>query len=601
MANTLNASINLTTLDFATLREAFKSYLRDQSAFQDYDFEGSNMGVLLDLLAYNTFKNGFYLNMAVSEGFIDSAQLRPSLFSHAKELNYLPRSSRSAVANVTVSFTATGESQPYVLPKGSQFSALIKNNSYTFSTPESIVISSANTTFEFTTDIYEGPYRKDTYTFLDNVDNQRFQISNKNVDTRSIAVTVLEDSDAVGDTYTYSRTLLDLNESSKVFFLQTNEFGFYEVLFGDNNLGRQPKINSIIILDYRISQGLQGNGAREFFADFEPTSLGEATSDPVITVNEIAANGDDEETIESIRYYAPRHFQVQERTVTTTDYEVALKAQFPEINAVSVFGGEEADPPQFGRIFVSIDISNVDGLPESKKDEYYNFLKRRSALSLDPIFIEPEFLYLQTNALVRYNVNITTNSSNRIKTLVTNAILGYNEDNLNDFNSTLRFSQLSNIIDESDTSIVSNITTLKMYKKLQPDLDTNQNLDVDFGIALTSDVPDQISKYPTADISTVTSSTFRYNGIVCSLKDDSNGVMNIVKKDGAFDVVVVAVGTVDYDSGAIKLNNFKIDSYDGAALKIYGVPADIDVSCSKNTILTMEADEVLVTVSSLRL
>jgi len=601
MANTLNSSISLTSLDFETLKESYKSYLRNQDLFKDYDFDGSNISVLLEMLAYNTFKNSFYLNMVFSEGFIDSAQLRSSLLSHSKELNYLPRSVRSAKANLTVDFEASAESQPYIIPKGSLFSTLIKSKSYVFSTPEVITVSSSNNSFSFTTDVYEGTYQKDAYIFLASSEIQRFKITNKNVDTRSVAVNVYEDGSEVGDPYTLATSLLDLNESSKVFFLQASETGHYEVVFGDNNLGRQPMLNSTIVLDYRISNGEAGNGAKSFSVDFDPTGTSELLDTPTAVTGDVGNNGRDYESNESIRYYAPRHFQVQERAITTSDYEVSLKTQFPEINAVSVYGGEELDPPQFGRVFISVDISDVSGLPESKKQEYTDFISRRSPLSIDAHFVEPENLFLGVVSTVRYNLNITTNSANRIKTLVTDAILTYRDDYLDDFSVVLRDSRFSDTIDGADQSIVSSITQVTPYKKLSPVTNTPQNIDVDFGIALLDTVPDKTTSYPTSDIRTVYSSTFRSGGSDVILEDDGNGIIRTVQQEGTDFKRVKDVGTVNYSTGLIKLVNFQLDSYDGSNLKIYVVPKDKDIVSEKNTIMTIEPAGIAITVESLRI
>jgi len=327
MANNTNlsASLNLTQLDFFGLKNSFKNYLRGQAQFKDYDFDGSAFNVLIEELAYNTYKNAFMSNMLMSEGFIDSAQLRTSLFSHSKELNYLPRSKRSARATVAVTFEASGVSQPYTIPKGAQFSTLIKSESYTFTMPETLSVASANTTFAFTTDIFEGVFVSDSFVFLGSP-NQRFKLTNKNVDTSSVAVTVYEDGSQIGNIFKVATTLLDLTEFSKVFFLQTSETGNYEIYFGDDVLGRKPKLNSTVVVEYRVSSGTKGNGARVFSVDFDPTSSNELLATPKITTIEASKSAAEEEDNESIRYYAPRAFQVQERAVTTTDYEIALKA-----------------------------------------------------------------------------------------------------------------------------------------------------------------------------------------------------------------------------------------------------------------------------------
>lgn len=599
-SNNSLSTINLVDLDFFSLKESFKNYLRGQNNFKDYDFDGSNINVLLDLLAYNTFNNAFYLNMAMSESHMDSAQLLSSVISHAKDLNYTPRSVRSARARVRVTFEATAENQPYVIQKGSEFSTLIKNSSYVFTIPETITVSSANTTFSFETDLYEGIFIKDSFVFTNNVENQRFKLSNRNVDARSISVTVFEDNSEVGEVYKLRTTLLDLNKRSKVFFLQATEDGFYEILFGDDVIGRRPKINSTILIDYRISEGPSGNGARLFSVDFDPTGRSELITTPIVDTIESATNGQSPEDIESIRYYAPRHFQVQERTVIDTDYEVALKEEFPEINVVSVYGGEEANPPRMGKVFVSVDISNVDGLPESKKEEYFRFLSRRSPFSIDPIFIEPEYLFIDVKTLVRYDVNVTNKSPTRISTLVTDAITKYNNVELNDFKATFRNSAFSTAIDNSDSSIVSNITDVVMYKKIPVTKGTTRNYKIDFGAALIDNYPAQGSTHKISFEHAVYSSNFNYASITAHLEDDGNGKMRIVRQEGSNHVTIAEVGTVDYATGLVNLVGLNIIDFEGASLKLYAAPKDEDITSRKNTILQIEPAGISISVEEVR-
>jgi hypothetical protein len=604
-----NNSINLVDLDHNTLKQNFITYLRTQEQFKDYDFDGSNMSVVLDILAHNTFKNAFFLNMVTSEAFLDSAQLQNSVLSHAKELNYTPRSKRSAKAIVNVTFEANGANQPYLIPKGASFTSIVKNDLYIFSTAENISVSSPNNTFSFNAELYEGSYVNDTYIFNSSVEFPKFRITNKDVDTTSLTVVVYEDNADIGDNYQLATTLLGLNENSKVFFLQASQNGYYEVLFGDNILGRQPKNNSIIQLDYRVSKGAFPNGARSFSVNFDPTNpYDELIGDLEVTTTSIALNGADEESMESVKFYAPRHFQVQERAVTTNDYEILLKTQFPEINVISVYGGEEVEPPRYGKVFVSVDISDVDGLPESKKTEYANFLKSRSPLSIDPIFTEPDYLYYNVNTLVRYNLNVTANSTERIRTLVTNSIVTYNNDNLNDFKSTLRYSKLSQTIDESDTSIISNQTDIFAYKKINPQLGVSQNIDINFGFPIF-EVDYVVDSQATAISTTnrarstrsIYSSPFSFAGTICTLDDDGIGNIRIVRAVGDSNFVITNAGTVDYKKGLIKLINFNINSYEGSSLKIYVKSADRDLSSSRNTILTLEPSEITIRVEAIRI
>lgn len=598
-ANNISTSINLIDLDQQALVNDFRNYLRTQDIFKDYDFKGSDINVLLDVMSYNTFKNAFFLNMAFSERWLDSAQLRSSIFSHAKELNYLPRSVRSAKASVTVSFTATGDRAPYIIPKGAQLSTIVKSTALTFSTPETIVVSSVDQNYSFTTDIYEGVYVRDAYVYTQ--PDQRFKITNPNVDTTSLTVTVFEDGSTVGDVYTQAQTLLDLDEFSKVFFVQTSETGNYEVIFGDNILGRRPKFGAAIAFDYRVSKGSNGNGAKQFSVDFDPTGVAELTSSPVIEVIEASNNGTDAETNESIKYYAPRSYQVQERTVTATDYEIALKQQFPEINAVAVYGGEELDPPIFGKVFIAIDIKDVDGLPDSKRDQYFSFLKSRAPFSINPQFVDADFMYLSVNTLIRYNINVTTNSANRMKAIVVDAINNYNKVNLNDFNVIFRNSIFSKLIDSSDTSIISNITDVAVYKKINPSLTKSNNFDINFGLPIESNIPSKGKIYPAIDEKAVWSSSFTFQNQLCTIEDDGNGVLNVVKSQQTNKIVIVAVGTVDYEMGHVSLKDFSLSNYDGSALKIFIAPADKDIRASKNNVMLIDPSDITITVETLRI
>ena len=597
-ANNTSTSVNLVDLDQQALLNDFRNYLRTQSIFKDYDFKGSSLNVLLDVMAYNTFKNAFFLNMAFSERWLDSAQLRSSIFSHAKELNYLPRSVRSAKATVEISFSATGESAPYIIPKGVQLSTIVKSSALTFSIPETIVVSSVDNNYTFTTDIYEGVYVHDDYIYTQ-VD-QRFKITNGNADTTSLTVTVFEDGDTVGLIYTQASTLLDLDESSKVFFVQTSETGNYEIIFGDNILGRRPKFGAAIRIEYRVSKGSDGNGAKQFSVDFDPTGVAELTATPTLEVIEASNNGEDAETNDSIKYYAPRAYQVQERTVTATDYEVSLKQQFPEINAVAVYGGEELNPPVFGKVYIAIDIKDVDGLPDSKKDQYFAFLKSRAPFSIDPVFINADFMYLSVTTLIRYNINVTTNSVNRMKAIVADTINTYNQTELNDFNVTFRDSIFSNAIDDSDPSIISNITEVAVYKKTNPSLTKSNNIDLNFGLAIKNTLPTQGKIYPSQDERAVYSSSFIFQNQTCTLEDDGNGIIRVIKTQQANKIVVVDVGTIDYDNGIVSLKDFSLTNYDGAALKIFVVPADKDIESSKNNVMLIDPSDVTIQVETLR-
>lgn len=609
-----NSSINLVDLDFDLLKSNFVLYLKNQDQFKDYNFDSSNMNVLLDILSYNTFKNAFYLNMIHAEGFLESAQLRESVYSHAKELNYLPRSARSSVANVTISFTASGTSQPYIIRKGETFSALIKQDSYTFSVGDDIILASSNNTFVSTFNIYEGFYTSDSYVYDYTQKNPKFKITNANVDIDSITVLLYEDNSVIPKKFIRAETLLGLTELSDVYFIQPSSDGFYEILFGDNILGRKPKDGSTIVIDYRTSSGSIANGARTFSINFDPTGASELTSSVTVSVNKFnevsgdaySVNGSEAEDLESIRYYAPRHFQTQERVVTSNDYEIALRKQFPEIGAVSVYGGEETNPPRYGKVFVAIDIKDVDGLPEAKKREYYNFIKSRSPLSIDPIFIEPEFTFVRVESNVKYNINVTTRTAQNIKASIVLGITNFADQFINDFRSSLRYSKLITTIDDIDPSIISNETELHVYKKLRPRLSVSQNIDLNFGMAIqqTDYVSDENvfvnQRHLVKDTRAIHSTYFTFNGNKCIIEDDGIGNIRIVKEENNYHYVLRNVGTVNYQTGEIKLVNFIADFYEGNYFKIYITPEKKDISTSRNEILSIEPDEIYVDVEGIR-
>lgn len=594
-----NSSLNLVGLDFNTLKNDFKNFLRSQDTFKDYDFEGSNISVLMDLLAYNSYKNAFYLNMAVSEAFLDSSQLEASVLSHAKELNYVPRSARSSRCKIRVDFQASGDTQPYLIEKGSSFTSIIKNDSVIFTIPESITVSSPNTSFNFETYVYEGIYLKESFIVDYNQENQRFIATNKNIDTESLTVTVYEDGNDVGENYSLASTLLGLSNTSKVFFLQASDLGNYEVIFGDGIIGKKPKDRSTIILDYRVSRGIVGNGAKDLSINFDPTG-GDLLETPSLTILEESIGGLERESINSVKYYAPRHFQIQERAVTPSDYEIILKTQFPEINTLSVYGGEEVDPPRFGKVFIAIDVSDVEGIPENRKNEYYSFIKRRSPLSIDPIIVEPIFTYISVTSKVRYNINISKATPERLKSLVTQSITNYNTEYLNDFNTTLRYSKFNSSIDSSDTSIVSNLTELQIYKKIKLQLGVGQNYDINFNVPLINDLPELPDQYLATDRHTITSSVFTFNGIECLIEDNSSGILKIVQLIGDVHKKIIDIGTVNYDTGTLKLINFIPDAFQGNDFKIYAKPRDNDISVGKNTILTIESSEIKVSIEPVR-
>lgn len=593
-----NSSIVLTQLDFDSHKESLKQFLKSQDQFKDYDFDSANMTVMLDVLSYNTYLNTFYLNMIGNEMFLDSARLRDSVVSHAKELNYLPRSFSSSIAKIGLTIIATDTSKKSILiPRGTAFLSKVGDDTFTFTTDDNVVLTSANSVFSTDSiDVYEGSFLNESYAV--NYGNMtQFKINNKTVDVSSIAVTVIEDNGATRHEYRRATSLFDLDETSKVFFVQPSSGESYEVVFGDGVIGRRPKNNSIVLIEYRICSGELPNGAKKFIAS------GRIDGEANITVSTVApaTGGAVAESLDSIKYNAPRAFATQERAVTAEDYENLLKMHYPEINAATAFGGEDAVPPQYGKVFVSVDLRDVDGLPVIKKEEYAKFLRSRSAVAIEPIFVSPDYTYLKVNSNVKYNINTTGFNPEDIRTLVISSILNYSNSKLNNFNRTLRYSRMIKEIDDTDSSIISNETSVELIKYTSPLTDISQNLNIDFKVSLVDIAPTLADEHPITDYHTISSSKFTYAGQKnCIIEDNGDGILRIVTLVGNNYRKIIDIGTVDYEAGIVNINNLNISSYEGPFLKIYATPKTADVSSAQNVILNILEPDITVTIEQIR-
>jgi hypothetical protein len=596
-----NSTIDLINLDPTLNKSSLIAYLETQPRFQGYSFAGDDMNIIIDLLGVNYFRYAFMLNLAISEGFIDSAQIFDNVKSHAKELNYLPNSSKSAYSNVTVSFNASGHSQPYIIPKGATFGTAIKNQNFVFSIAEPLIVASSNNSFVFTSDIYEGIYVKDSYIYQANPQViPSFAITNANVDISSIVVNVFGGNSAlIGQNYNLASSLLDLNGNSMVYFLQTAAAnGNYEVLFGDGIFGNQPLNGSTIIIDYRISSGNLSNGSTSFSINFDPTGAGELTSPITIQTNQIAIGGAAPESIETTRFYAPRWFQVQERCIVPSDYEIVLTNKFSEIQAVNAYGGETLIPPQYGKVVIAVYINGVVGLPQSKIQQYTTFIKGYNPLSIQPIFVPASFSYLQINSLVKYNVNVSLESDATISAIVGNAINTYNNAELNDFDVTFYFSPFCDMIDEADPSIISNQTNVLMYQKIYPSQQSN-NYYLNYVIPLMNNILALPSTHANSAQKTLSSSNFSYQGNLSQLEDDGAGTIRIVNLSGSVLSTAANVGVINYSNGFVQLSGLSVDSYSGDSLNIYVVPASDDITVTQNTILAIEPTQTQITIQQL--
>ena len=583
----------INNIDFQSIKSQFIDFLsREQSQFKDYDFEGSNMSVLLDVLAYNTFMNNYYTNMAINEMFLDSAVLRNSVISHAKELNYIPRSMQSARAIVRVTITDNTETDPTIeIPKFTSFSGSLNGEAFSFITDQVHVarrtapgVYVADNVSIFEGEILDG-FEKDGF-FVDDDGALRCNLTNENIDARTIEVFIDEEATDGENEFFLATDIFGVEPNSKVFYLAPYFDGRYSIYFGKNIFGEQPKNFEDIKVRYRICSGEEANGVSKFSTSFR---------NAIPTTISAASGGAERETVESIRFFAPKSVQIQERAVTSRDYEVLLKQRFPDIQSISVYGGDELDPPRFGRVAVSVNLLDNKLLSDTAKNEYTNFLNDKSPLTIEPVFVDPEFLYLNAAINVYYSRKFTSKSAAQLETIIRNTITAFSSDNLNQFGSTLRLSRLSAAIDAADEGILSNRIIAKPIIEYSPDLNRIENPRFNFAQPLVKPYPfsetSGFSDYKPA----VNSSVFSYNNVCALLQDNGTGGMQIISSDTInTQVLEPSIGSVNYDTGEVRLVNFATDGYALPAIKIFADTVRNDVIAPKSRVFVIRNSDVVI-------
>jgi hypothetical protein len=580
-------------LDFATIKSQFITYLRNQTQFRDYNFEGSNMNVLLDVLAYNTYMNNFYTNMAINEMFLDSAVLKNSVVSHAKELNYLPRSRTSAKAVVNVSIVDSIErTQTITIPRFTEFRTNYQGASYNFITNQSYIArrTTGNTFVATNVEIFEGEiltnFEKDGF-FLDDENFLRCNLTNDNIDTSTIEVFVDDEATDGQNQFFYTPDVFGVTPTSKVFYLDPYFDDRYSIYFGRNTYGEQPLPDIDVKVQYRVCSGSEPNGSSRFTTSFKPNVT--------VTAVSAATGGAERENIDSIKFFAPKSIQIQERAVTASDYSILLRQRFPEIQSVSVYGGDELDPPQFGRVAISVNLEGDGVLSETNKNEYVRYLADKSPLTIEPVFIDPEFLYSETIVDVTYSRKFTTKSTQQLESLIRSAILTYNNTNLDDFGETLRSSRLTSVIDAVDESVLSNSLCVNPIIEYKPVLNLTLNPKFKFETQLVKPYPYKAVNGFADFKPSVISSTFTFRGILSRLQDNGAGNMQVISA-GSVNTQIInpSIGTIDYSTGEVKLINFAVESFTGRAIKIYAASTSVDIKAPKSRVLMIRDEDIVV-------
>lgn len=596
-----NGFLTTSELDFQYYRENLKLFLSQQDLFKDYNFEGSNMSVLLDILAYNTYMNGVYLNMVGSEMFLDTAVLRESIVSHAKELNYTPRSRTAAVSYVDITIDPEGESPDTItIPKYYEMSGRsAEDTTLFFTTDEAIVVRANNGVYRASNvAIYEGNIVKEV--FIANT-SARYLLQSANVDVASISVTVKDSNTSTTETKWNKETFLfGLDNTDSVYFVQGAEDHLYELVFGNGDIGKRLVDGNMVTVTYRETSGIYGNGIERFSA---PNSI-EGYGSISVRVIEPSQSGAEHETDEEIKFNAPRYFPTQNRAVTVEDFIALTRQQFPSLQVVTAFGGEETEPKQYGKVIIAAKPFGGNKISTPLKNQIYNFLKERSSISIDPVVVDAEYFYAEVVTEVLYNINNTTRSAKDIEALVEQTISTFGSTNLEKFGADLRFSKLCKAIDDCEDAIISNNTELRIIRQVLVETGVPTRISFSFENQLKQGTTNGRVIYVDAE-STIESSLFTYNlndvDYQAKIKDDSQGNLMVVSTvNGVVQLLADKVGTVNYATGEVSIGELTFENISGTTVQFYGRTEKYDIETRTNKILLISPAYIVVRVNGIR-
>jgi hypothetical protein len=589
--------LQITDLEFDGIKSNLVTFLKGQDKFQDYDFEGSGMAVLVDLLAYNTHYMGYYANMLGNEMFLDSSSLRESVVSHAKHLNVHPTSRKASRAKIDITFTPTDSPVSLTIAKNTKFTSSIDGVAYTYATNKTTTIPRSSTgTYSVTgLEIIEGRILNKAYSVVGADDTQRFVLPNPSIDISTITVNVQKSStDSEVFTFTDGNAIdvTTIKGTDRVYFLQEVEGGKYEITFGDGAVGRQLSDGNVVFIEYIVTNGTGGNFASTFTAVGSVAQL--SSSQYTLTTNESATGGADAQGIESLKFQAPKLYQTQNRATTKYDYKAILLQERPDIESVTVYGGEDAEPVQYGRVFIAVKLTGNNVLSETTKSSIKNsILKRVNVVTVEPIIVNPVFIYLIIDSTVNYDPITNLTDEDTLKININSSIENYLQTNLEKFDQKFRHSQLVQDIDNTNNSIRNNKTLIKYQQRIAPE---------------TLNVPQTYTLYFTNAIEkgSITSTSFTgTDGNTYSLVDDSlgnikaakttNGVVDtpkeyLIQPDGSTNQ-----GTIDYTTGKIQLGSLRpLAITDGSSSIRFNVTPELnnsDITPLREQIITYDANE----------
>ena len=584
----------LNNLDFVDIKSALTEYMRAQTDFTDYDFEGSALSNILDVLAYNTYYTAFNTNMVVNELFLDSATLRDNVVSLAKQLGYTPKSITASKAVVDLGLTFTGTPPSAVtLKAGSGFVSNFDGSLYRFVITEDTKVSVANNVANFDNlSIYEGSYLTTNTTIDTSLKNQRFIIQNSGVDTNTVKIRVYQSAgSSIYDDYAVASNILDIGAIDKVFFISEQEDENYEIFFGDGVLGKKLEDGNVVQISYVVTNGDATNGAKTFtfngvLEDQNNTPLTTPFGITTLTTSSIASGGAAIETIDKIKFNAPKFYGSQNRAVTSNDYKAIVRNLYPAVSDIIVFGGEEQEPPAYGKVFLSVKPTEANVLSSFTKSELKEELKKYTVASIRPEFVDPSILYLELTSNIYYDQNKSKLLPAEIAAKVSTGITEYlKTSNTEKFNGKFRYSKFIGVIDGTDRAINSNDTNVTLRKDFIAQINSSSYYEVCYQNSFLVDCNNPV-------VSSTGMTVFEYPTYTSYL-EDRDGKLVLYRLDSITGEKILlndSIGTVDYVKGEIMMTDFTIlkGTFSDNRIELRVKPANKDIEVKREVYLDVD-------------
>src|SRR5210317_283455 len=593
--------LDISELDFENIKGSLKRFLSNQNEFKDYDFEGSSLAILLDLLAYNTHYLAYNANFVANEMFLDTAQLRSSVASLAKLVGYTPNSARAPIADLKLVIN-DGTGSTITIPAGTKFTSSIDDLTYSFVTVADKTVQPVDGVYTAQSlNVYEGTYVSYNYTYDEQDIDERFLISSDRVDTTTIKVVIQNSaSDVTTNVYTKATSITELDGTSKVFFLQEAEDGQYEIYFGDGVIGKKLDDGNIINVSYVVTNKTEANGATSFTLSGSISGF----TDITVTVNSSAQGGAEPESLQSIKRNTPDFYSSQDRAVTIEDYKSKVKQLYANTQAVSAWGGEDAETPFYGRVYISILPTSGSNLTDSTKARIVTDLKKYSVASVTPVIVDPETTNVLLTSTIKFDEKVTTKTSDTLKSNIITTITNYNTNTLQSFDTIFRHSKLTGLIDDTDESILSNITTVRLRKSFIPTIGSSTKYTINFANALYN----PHSGHASVEGGILSSTGFKIDGDTTNvwlLDHDGQGNVRRYRMDGSVRAYGNSTqGTIDYSTGKVEVNSLNVSNIEnirGAASTVIEVtvkPNSNDLVPIRNQILEIDVANSSVTVEA---